>query len=101
MASWPSKMPGVGKTIETVDQLGAGLPVMIRLNNRTRWERAVVESRATSNIGEPYLTGDGKCEHDVTMAQYSVPLSPTVNALKVVSGLGLAFVLLKALTDEN
>jgi len=94
-------MPETGKTIESLDDFSAGLPVFIQRFNRTQEENSVVEWRGLSNLGQQYIGEVANCEHDATMAQFGVAFSPTVNGLKVVGGLGLALLFVKALTDRD
>ena len=92
--------PETGKTVVDTPEFGAGLPVFIQRFNRRPDENAVVEWRALSNIGQAYVAGDANCEHDVTMAQFGIPYSPTANNAKILTLVGGGLLLLKFLADN-
>jgi len=77
--------PEQGKHVTTLAGFQAGLPALIFRPDRLPVENWMVEQRALSTLGDPYLYADDNCEHDLTFNQTGIPTSPTVNAI-----LGLA-----------
>jgi hypothetical protein len=77
--------PEHGKHITTFEGFQQGIPAWIVRPYRTQEENAIVERRALSNLGDPYVAASDNCEHDMTFAQTGIPSSATVN---IIAGLG-------------
>ena len=55
-------VPETGKRLATLEQFQAGLPAFIYRYDRSPYENAVVEQRALSNLGGPYIAPSDNCE---------------------------------------
>lgn len=93
--------PETGKTIQSLAEFSAGLPVFINRPNRTPDQKAVVQQRALSNLGARYIAADANCEHDMTMAQYGIPHSPTASNAKILALVGGSLLLLIAMNNSD